>query len=260
MPQGYISMKKPRLIFLSIFMLSTGPLIAGDIGDCKKLNQESYSSCKRLSDAGDPDGQFGLGMLLLEGAGVERNYTKSFDLMYKAAMQGHAPAQLQVGQAYVNGQGVERDYEEAYAWFMVAKENGNPLANQGISFLEGNQLVAQSRMAAVTQRANDLYSGTKNQKGFGYDGDKRTQSVSGLGEYCDMIMPTVDGIINYRKYDKPQSSARQLMIGMTDEKAIEMMNGVIQWVWASNIPVADMSSDFRMKCMSRNSEVAFIFQ
>lgn len=252
-------MRKMSYVFVASLFFFSEVAMASDISLCKELNYQSYKPCERLSVAGDPDGQFGLGMLFLEGIGVAQDYAKSFELMYKAAMQGHAAAQLQVGQAYVNGQGVKKDHEEAYSWFLVSRENGNPIAEQGISFMDANRLIDQSRMSAITQRANDIYAKTTNKKGFQYDEKKSVQPVSGLVEYCDMVMPTVDGVINYKKYGKPRSEAQQLMIGMTDQRAIKMMNGVIEWVWNSNVSVDKMSAYFKRRCLAQSAEVDFIF-
>lgn len=252
-------MKLNIKVFGLLAMLFVFPVQASDLQKCKTQNQDSLEACERLASSGNPDGQFGLGLLLLEGNGVKQDYQKSFELMHKASMQGHAAAQFQVGQAYVNGQGVKRNFEEAYAWFLVAKENGNSIASQGIQFMESKNLINAARMNAITQRANDIYASTSDQKGFKYDENESSQQVSGLAEYCDTVMPTVDSIITYKKYGKSQSEARQLMIGMTDERAIKMMNGVINWVWNTNVPISEMSGYFKNRCLEQNEEVIFIF-
>jgi len=243
--------------FFAIFFIP--PVQADDLQKCKTQNHNSFKACERLASRNNPDGQFGLGLLFLEGNGVKKDYQKSFELMHKASMQGHAAAQFQVGQAYVNGQGVKRNFEEAYAWFLVSKENGNSIASRGIDFMESKNLIKKPRMNAITQRANDIYASTANKKGFQYDDTESSQNVSGLAEYCDMVMPTVDSVITYKKYGKPQSEARQLMIGMTDKQAIKMMNGVINWVWNTNVPVNEMNRYFKNKCLGQNKEVSFMF-
>ena len=254
-----IGMNKKSYILTVILICFSQVVIASDLSLCKALNHQSYKPCENLATAGNPDGQFGLGMLLLEGTGVRQDYSKSFDLMYKAAIQGHAEAQLQVGQAYVNGQGVKKDFEEAYAWFLVSKENGNTIADQGIRFMDEKLLIKKHRMSAVTQRANDIYAKTTNKKGFQYAPTESIQPVSGLAEYCDIVMPTVGSVINYKKYGKARSEAQQLMMGMTDQRAIKMMNGVIDWVWGSNIPVEKMNDYFKGKCLTQSPEISFIF-
>lgn len=252
-------MKKIIFLLGAISVLFSELSLSGDLNQCKNLDHKSYESCERLAQAGNPDGMFGQGMLLLEGIGIAQNYDRSFELMYQAAMLGHAGAQLQVGQAYVNGQGVKQDFEEGYAWLLISKENGNPVAQKGIDIIDRSNLIQSRRMNAVTQRENDLYSMTKNKNGFQFDPSESTQPVNDLAEYCDMVMPTVDGLIMYKKYGKPKSEAQQLMIGMTDRQAIKMMNGVIDWVWSSNIPVHEMSRNFKAKCLSQSPEISFMF-
>ena len=193
-------MRNKAYIFAIALMAVCQPALAGDLAACSAQNSKSYIPCKKLADSGNPDGMFGLGMLLLEGIGVKRNYNTSFKLMYKAAMLGYAPAQLQVGQAYVNGQGVKQDLEAGYAWFLVAKENGNEIAQQGIDFMNQKGLISKRRMNAVTRKANDLYAKTKNKSGFRYDQSESSQPVSGLQEYCNMVMPSIDSVILLRKY------------------------------------------------------------
>jgi len=253
-------MRNKAYILAMALMAIYQPAFAGDLVACRAQNSKSYIPCKKLADSGNPDGMFGLGLLLLEGIGVERNYNTSFKLMYKAAMLGHAPAQLQVGQAYLNGQGVKQDLETAYAWFLVAKENGNEIAQQGIDFMNRKGLISKSRMNIVTRKANDLYAKTRNKSGFRYDQSESSQPISGLQEYCDMVMPTVDAVILLKKHGKLRSDAQQLMIGMTDQRAIKMVEGVIDWVWSSKTRISNMHNDFRDKCLERSSEISFIFQ
>lgn len=257
-------MKKARFAdaLASLFALSviSGVACATDLNDCKEQTAASVSACQRLATAEDPDGMFGLGMLYLEGIGVRQDYTKSFQLMRKAAFLGNEHAQLQVGQAYANGQGTEINYEEAYAWLLVAKENGNDVAQQGIDFLSANNAVKQSRLNAVTQRANDLYASTKEKKGFKFDSKQGSMPVSGITEFCDMVMPPVDAVIQLRKYGKPRSEAQLLVVGMTDPKAIKMVNGAIEWVWSTRIEPDQKHETFKAKCLKRDPEVGFLFQ
>jgi hypothetical protein len=233
---------------------------ASDLGACKAQTPASFAPCQRLAQEGNVAGLFGLGMLYLEGNGVAQNYAKSFQLMLKAAQLGNEYAQFQVGQAYVNGQGAIRNYEEAYAWFLVAKANKNELAQQGIDFLTKNNAVKPSRLNAVTQRANDLFASTKNKKGFKFDPKESQKPVSGITEFCDLTMPTVDTVIQMKKYGKPRTDTQQLMVGMTDTRAISMMNGVIDWVWSVGIPPDQMHDSFKEKCLKQSPEVGFMFQ
>ena len=251
---------KNRISVVILLCVASMPIAhSSDLGTCQLQSSVSIQACKRLSDKGDPDGMFGLGMLLLEGKVVKRNSKKAFKLMYKAAMLGHAPAQFEVGQSYVNGQGVKKNYEEAFAWFLVAKENKSRIAQKGIDFLVQRNLVDKKRFNALTQKAIDLYSKTKNKKGYEYGEPGGSISVRGIKEYCETVMPTVNSIIMLRKNGHPRSDAQQMMVGMTDKRAIKMIKGVISWVWTSKTSFTNMGADFKQKCLNRSNEVRFIF-
>jgi TPR repeat protein len=51
------------------------------------------------------------------------NYTEASDWFHKAAKQGSVTAQDSLGVMYVNGEGVQRDYVLAFMWFEIAIEN-----------------------------------------------------------------------------------------------------------------------------------------
>ena len=61
------------------------------------------------------------------GLHYEQNedYEKAFKWFNKAAEQGDAPAQNHLGLMYLDGQGVDINFEEAFVWFAIAAEQGN---------------------------------------------------------------------------------------------------------------------------------------
>ena len=246
-------------IFVSMITFNS-QIFASDRQVCKRLTLQSVTACRRLSEQEDSDGLAGLGFLYLDGIGVPQDDKKSFEFMLSAAMLGSEIAQSQVGLALANGQGVKQDYEEAYAWFLIAINNGNEEAQQGIDYLSQNGLVTDNRLTVITQRANELYSKTKKQKGYQFAPAGSEIPVSGVVEYCEMVMSTVDVIIFLKKKGEPRSSAQQLMIGMTDRRAISMMNGVIDWVWSIGIPEEQMHGNFKDKCLKQSQELGFMFQ
>lgn len=65
--------------------------------------------------------QYRLGLIYLNGIGVEPNNVKAFDLISTAAKGGNARAQAAMGALYVKGLGVPRDPVRAYAWFSLAE-------------------------------------------------------------------------------------------------------------------------------------------
>jgi len=232
---------------------------ASDDPACRAQTPASVAACTRLARQDDPDGLYGLGMLYYEGIGVAVDYERSLHLVLKAAYLGNVYAQLQAGQAYANGQGTRQNFEEAYAWLLVARENGNSVAQQGLDVLDSRGAIPNSRRNQVVRRANEIYSEINDKRGFRYDEEQSEMPTSGLSEYCDLVMPTVESIIQLKRHDRPRSTAEQLMVGMTDPRAIAMMEGVIEWVWSSRVPDNDKRTVFKRMCLQKSPEVAFIF-
>jgi TPR repeat protein len=53
-----------------------------------------------------------------------RDYQRAADLLRQSAQQGFAPAQTSLGMLYLAGEGVPEDRIEAYAWLLLAAEQG----------------------------------------------------------------------------------------------------------------------------------------
>lgn len=54
--------------------------------------------------------------------------TFAFRTVFTEARAGDADAQYQLGEMYRKGNGVALNYAEAYAWYMIAAENGQTTA------------------------------------------------------------------------------------------------------------------------------------
>ena len=52
----------------------------------------------------------------------------AFEYTMQAAEKGYVPAEAALGMLYVNGKGVEQNYAEARKWFVKAAEGGHRLA------------------------------------------------------------------------------------------------------------------------------------
>ena len=76
----------------------------------------------------DPEGQFHLGQMYMEGAGTKKNVTKAKDLYYKSADRGNAEAQLTLGCMYMHGNGVNKCNHLAIKWLQKAAEQENTKA------------------------------------------------------------------------------------------------------------------------------------
>ncbi len=84
---------------------------------------------------GNAQAQANLGLLYLQGNGVETNEGEAVRLFREAAEAGNAQAQNNLGLLRVRGVGVEQDYEEAARWFGLAAEQGLAEAMRNLSIL-----------------------------------------------------------------------------------------------------------------------------
>jgi TPR repeat protein len=95
----------------------------------------AYREFQSLVDEGDPRGHNGLGVLLANGLGVERDDKQAARWFREGADRGFATAQFYLGQMYQDGRGVGRDYAEAMRWYRLAAEQGDMDARTNIGQL-----------------------------------------------------------------------------------------------------------------------------
>lgn len=74
-----------------------------------------------------------LANMYLLGLGVKKNPSRAAVLYSRAAFDGNVSAQLNMGHVYNSGLGVAQDAELAYAWFNLARNNGNKLGQEYMS-------------------------------------------------------------------------------------------------------------------------------
>jgi uncharacterized protein len=103
-----------------------------------------------LTQKGDKDAQFLMGMMYDAGKGVPQNPSTAAAWYRKAALQGHPIAQLYLGIMYYSGQGVRKDTQEAARWLRPVADQGNDQAQfyLGWMYAEGNG-VAKDEAKAI---------------------------------------------------------------------------------------------------------------
>lgn len=105
---------------------------------------------ERAAATGEPDANYGLGLMYLNGESVEPDASRAADLFETAARAGHADAQARLAGAYWNGEGRKLDREEAYFWFLLAAPESAPAKD----FLDtAGSAIKPARQAAVRARA-----------------------------------------------------------------------------------------------------------
>ncbi|KAK3777343.1 hypothetical protein RRG08_062508 [Elysia crispata] len=91
-------------------------------------NQTAFEFFKKSSEKNNHIGQAGLGMMYLNGLGVDKDVTKAFRYFSLASDQGSVDGQLQLGIMYFSGNGVRTDYKLAVKYFTMASQKGHVLA------------------------------------------------------------------------------------------------------------------------------------
>ena len=94
--------------------------VAYDSGDY----ETALTEWRPLAEAGNADGQFGMGLLYGNGYGVELDDFQALKWYVMAASQGHAKAQCNIAVMHANGWGVPQSDEEALKWYSLAAEQG----------------------------------------------------------------------------------------------------------------------------------------
>ncbi|HJN60063.1 MAG TPA: tetratricopeptide repeat protein [Alphaproteobacteria bacterium] len=77
-----------------------------------------------LAEAGNPDGQIGLGVMYASGYGVAQDFVQAAHWFRLAAERGVASAQYRLGDLYYRGLGVAEDFSEAALWVDRAARQG----------------------------------------------------------------------------------------------------------------------------------------
>ena len=88
-----------------------------------------------IAEKGNPEAQNNLGVMYLNGEGVDPDYKTAMKWFTLAAEQSVADAQNNLGLMYGNGQGVKQDLVYAHMWWDIAASEGHEgaAANRDLS-------------------------------------------------------------------------------------------------------------------------------
>ena len=84
---------------------------------------------------GDPNAQFNLARLYLEGHGMTRDPRQAARWLNLAAEKGHSPAQALLGQLLVNGDGVPMQRARGLMWLDLALQSADPQSQAWVKSL-----------------------------------------------------------------------------------------------------------------------------
>ncbi|MEN9728314.1 MAG: hypothetical protein RL434_2680 [Pseudomonadota bacterium] len=88
----------------------------------------ALAGLRPLAEAGNPEAQYHLGMMLMLGQGLAQDYEEGRFWLQQASRAGFVPAQVNLAGLYERGLGVEPDPVEAVAWYEIAVSNGDAAA------------------------------------------------------------------------------------------------------------------------------------
>ena len=73
---------------------------------------------------GDAMAKTELGVLYVEGIGVNEDIATAYKLWSESARQGYAPAQFNLALVYARGYGIEQNIEIAHMWLLLSAGGG----------------------------------------------------------------------------------------------------------------------------------------
>jgi hypothetical protein len=127
------------LLGLPLTLTQTPPAAAGWDEGVAAYERGDYATAleefRALAEAGDSDGQVGLGILYFGGYGVARDFTQAARWFRRAAEQGNPYGQFELGDLYYRGLGVPEDVAQAAQWFERAARQGHLAAQQNLAVL-----------------------------------------------------------------------------------------------------------------------------
>jgi hypothetical protein len=129
-------MKKfiPRVIFV-LSALIAQPVIASDVSDAIAAMKagnfaEAYCVLKPHAQSGDPEAQYNIGWMYLNGYGLAMNDRLALEWWQRASDQGYTDASFSIAMLYSLGEGkVKKDMDKAIEYYLMAVEDGHEDAN-----------------------------------------------------------------------------------------------------------------------------------
>lgn len=127
-------------LLLSSYSLNAGPLDDGLAAFNAADYARAFELWKPLAEAGDAKAQYNIGLLYMNGLGVEPNGVYARELFRAAARQGLVDAQYNLGLIFYEGISTFRRPNEAYQWWSMSAAQGHAPSqyNLGVLYLQGS--------------------------------------------------------------------------------------------------------------------------
>ena len=145
-----------RYILCVLFAFVATPLKASDVSDAINAMRagnfaEAYCVLKPYAESGDPEAQYNIGWMYLNGYGLMMNDKMALEWWQRASEQGYMDATFSIAMLYSLGEGhVEQDMDKAVEYYLMAVEDGHEDANMIIrSMLAKNDKAIQARKQEI---------------------------------------------------------------------------------------------------------------
>ena len=129
---------KSLLVFTGLLLVigvHAGALEDGHTAFDAKHYKQAYTLWKPLAQRGDADAQYNLGLLYMNGLGVEKNDRMALMWFIRAGQQGLADAQYNAGVMFYLGKGVYPSYITAVKWWQLAAEKDHANAENNLAVM-----------------------------------------------------------------------------------------------------------------------------
>lgn len=120
-----------RYLLYLFSSLMVVPAMASDVDDAVEAMRagnfaEAYCVLKPYAEAGDPEAQYNIGWMYLNGYGLAMNDSRALEWWKKASDQGYTDASFSIAMLYSLGEGkVEKDINKAIDYYLMAVEDGH---------------------------------------------------------------------------------------------------------------------------------------
>lgn len=127
-----------RIAFLCFALAMPIASLAGALEDGHTaFDAQRYEDALRLwqplAEQGDPDAQYNLGLLYMNGLGVEKDERTALLWFTRAGQQGLADAQYNAGVMFYAGKGVYPSQKTAVEWWKLAAGHGHANAQNNLA-------------------------------------------------------------------------------------------------------------------------------
>jgi TPR repeat protein len=156
------------------FLIATSIILSADVS-ANKLDRAveamrsgdfavAYCIMRPLAEIGDPEAQYNIGWMYMNGYGLRVNDRLALEWWQKAARQKHADASFSIAMLYSMGEGdIPKDSDKAIDYYLLALQEGH---EDAISVLQSmilrNDRVIRRRIHSIVGQHVDLF-GTKRQ-------------------------------------------------------------------------------------------------